>query len=457
MTTKLDGQIQPRNWRGMFAYNLPVAGAYLLFMPIGIVLQGIYATHYGIALSAIATVFFISRIFDAVTDPVIGYVADLTRAKGINRKWWIGIGGIGLVISGYFLYAPPEQISINYFMFWSLSFYLSWTIFDISHYAWGTELTKDPAARVKIFSIRGSMVYVGAISFYVLPVLPIFETTEFTPETLKYAVSIAGIYMLPALLIAMFFVPSGEFIHSGKKESIVAMFKSVLTNKPFVIYVAIYMLTGIGGGIWISLTFIVFNSYYGIGESIALIYFLGSVVGMCGLPFWLWLSNKFGKKISWSFAQCINIVCFAIPLFVVPGEYAFVFLLISTIGIFFSEGCRQGVLPSLLADIVDYGTWKFGEDKAASYFALNTLLQKMSIGIGAGFGLMLLSWFGFDPATTKVGDEDARLAVQLAFCVVPMIVVAVSLLFLSQMRITARHSEIIRKRLALRAKRSSLA
>ena len=440
--------------RRILAYNSPVAGSYLLFMPIGIVLQGIYATHFNIALTAIASVFFLARIFDAITDPIIGYLSDKTRAMGISRKWWVVIGGVNLVVCAYFLYIPPRDVSVKYFMFWSLAFYLAWTIFDVSHYAWGSELTREPGERIRIFTIRGSMVYVGAICFYVLPILPIFDSTEFTPETLKYAVGLAGIYMLPALYAAVRHVPNGEFIPDRHKETVLVQLKMIFSNKPFVTYVVIYMLTGISGGIWISLTFVVFDSYYGIGRNIAMMYFLGSIVGMCGLPFWLKLSNKVGKKISWRIAQYINIVCFSVPLFVAPGEHAFIPLLISTIGIFFSEGCRQGVLPSLLADIIDYGTWKFGADRAATYFALNTLMQKISIGVGAGAGLMILSLLGFDPTNTEIGDENARFAMQIAFCLLPMAMLLISLGFLTKVRITARHSSIIRRRLDARVQRN---
>ena len=432
----------------ILAYNSPVAGVYLLFMPIGIVLQGIYATHFGMALTAIASVFFIARIFDAISDPIIGYFADKSRAMGISRKWWVITGGVNLTACGYFLYVPPVDVSVSYFMFWSLAFYLAWTIFDVSHYAWGSELTREPGTRIKIFTIRGSMVYVGAMVFYVLPVLPIFDTTEFTPETLKYAVGLAGIYMLPTLYAAVCYVPNGEFIPDRHKESVLAQFSAVFRNKPFAVFVVIYILTGVSGGMWISLTFIIFDSYYGVSENIAMMYFLGSLVGFCGLPFWLKLSNRVGKKSGWRIAQCMHIACLSIPIFVVPGEYALILLLVSTIGIFFCEGYRQGVLPSLLADIIDYGTWKFGSDRAATYFAISTLLQKISIGVGAGSGLMLLGLLGFEPATMEVGDENARFAIQLAFCIIPAALILVSLGFLSRLRITARHSSIIRRRLA---------
>ena len=261
----------PVRLASMVWYASPVAASYLLFMPIGIVLQGIYATEFGLALTAIAGVFFVARIFDAVSDPIIGYLSDWARAKGISRKWWVASGGILLLICSYYLYIPPPNVSVGYFMFWSLAFYFAWTVLDVSHLAWGSELTREADGRLRIFNVRAAMVYTGAIAFYVLPILPLFDTREFTPTTLKYAVIIAGVMMIPALLAATRFVPNGEFVSSKRRDSIGALLRMTATNKPFLVYVAIYVLTGIGGGIWISLTFVVFNSYYGIGEYIAIL------------------------------------------------------------------------------------------------------------------------------------------------------------------------------------------
>lgn len=444
----------PVHLGAMLSYASPVAASYLLFMPIGIVLQGIYATHFGMALTSIAAVFFISRIFDAVSDPIIGYVSDRAREAGIGRKSWIIVGGLALIFCAWFLYVPPENVSTRYFLAWSIAFYLAWTIFDVSHYAWGSELTREPLTRIRIFSLRGGMVYVGAIGFYALPLLPIFESSEFTPLTLQYAVGIAAILMLISLVGAARFAPAGQFVRPTEKETLKSVLNLIVSNKPFLLYAVIFGFTGAAGGIWLSQTFIVFDKYYGIGESIALMYTMGSVAGIIGLPMWLKLATKIGKKKCWAVAQLINVCCFIVPMFVRPGENALVPLFIATMGIFFSEGCRLSVLPSLLADIVDYGTWKNGSDRAGTYFAFNTLLQKTSIGVGAGVGLWLLATLGFDPATVTVGDESAAEAVRISFGIAPSIVIGLSLLFLLPMKMSAKHSSIIRKRLHRRTARS---
>jgi Na+/melibiose symporter-like transporter len=97
-----------------FAFAAPSIAITFLFGPLALV-QGIYAMHYGVALTGIAAVLLISRLFDAVTDPLIGYFSDRARARTGTRKPFICFGGVGLVVCSYFLFIPSGEVSIVYF------------------------------------------------------------------------------------------------------------------------------------------------------------------------------------------------------------------------------------------------------------------------------------------------------------------------------------------------------
>ena len=71
----------PGIWLKTIAYSLPLIGMALLNIPTAAILSAIYAKHYGLSLAAIATVMLVARMFDAVTDPLIGYYSDRRRVK----------------------------------------------------------------------------------------------------------------------------------------------------------------------------------------------------------------------------------------------------------------------------------------------------------------------------------------------------------------------------------------
>ena len=124
------------------AFAIPSIGLAIMLGPIA-VLSGIYAKNFGLTLTTIASVMLIARVFDAVTDPIIGYCSDRWRLRTGSRKPFMLIGAILLVPCSYFLFVPGGTVSAAYFTFWYLAFYLSLTIFAIPQLAWINEFTTD--------------------------------------------------------------------------------------------------------------------------------------------------------------------------------------------------------------------------------------------------------------------------------------------------------------------------
>ena len=173
----LRSELGSRSACTMLAYALPLFALNFLVAPIMSILQGVYAKYYGLELTAIASVLVIARVFDGVTDPLIGYLSDRSQL----RKPWVLAGGGLFIICAYFLFSPPDAVSVGYFLFWYLTFYLSWTLFDICHLSWGADLAPGYEERSRLYTVRASFVIVGQSAFYALPYLPILPGNEFTP------------------------------------------------------------------------------------------------------------------------------------------------------------------------------------------------------------------------------------------------------------------------------------
>ena len=88
-------------------FSLPVVGVMFLYGPLGII-QGIYAKYFGFSLTTIAIVFMIARLFDAVSDPLIGYLSDRYYQRNGSRKRFVLLGAILLFTSSYLLYVPAD-------------------------------------------------------------------------------------------------------------------------------------------------------------------------------------------------------------------------------------------------------------------------------------------------------------------------------------------------------------
>lgn len=429
-------------------YSLPLIGVRVLYGPI-VVLQGIYAKHFGLELTTIAAVILAARLFDAVSDPVIGYLSDRSMEKTGTRKPFVAVGAVLFIVSGYLLYVPPHHVTTTYFAASFIGFYLAWTLFEIPHMAWGAELAFDSKTRSRLYALRATTSYIGVLLFFVVPLLPVFETSEVTPETLRWTAIAVSVLLLPPLYFCIKKVPDGHWMPSRTKESFRVVIASIVANKPLLKFTLAYFFFGAGAGMWFAMLFIFIDSYLGLGERFTLIYLFALIAGMVGTLVWYRLSQWLSKKQAFVVGAVLILVSIASMGLLTPSNTDITLLLLLMVVGFFGFSAMDVFAPSILADIVDYGTWKFGTDRAGIYFSVYMLVFKVSAGIGGALSLVLAGVYGFDPLVTENSAEGIY-GLRLATVFVPAVSMLVSIFFLLYLPInTGRHS-IIRKRLESR-------
>ena len=440
----------------MISYASPMVSVYFLLGPI-MILQGIYAKYFGLSLTVIGTVVLIARLFDAVTDPLIGYFSDRYQRGTGSRKVFIGSGGVLFVLSSYFLYTPSENVSAVYFLLCFLAFYFSWTLFEIPHLAWGAELAPHSQDRNRIYSFRLFGVFLGQLLFYSVPLLPFFASDEFTPQTLTWSVFIAGLIMLPLLYLCITVTPNGQKkpVSLNRQQSVWSLLSALLSNTPFLLFLAMYSFVGIGLGMWFTLFFIFVDSYLGLGNQLALVYIISTCISILTLGVWSSLAARWGKKTTWGIAVGLMAVAVASAGLLLPEESSFIPLLIINTLVTFGFAAYSILVPSMLADIIDYGTWQSGIDRGATYFSVFTLMAKATIAIGGALGLFIAGGYGFDPAA-NTHTAAAIFGLRIAIAWVPALIIFLALIFVALAPINARRHAIIRRRLDARVCRDQV-
>ena len=203
------------------AFISPQVCIYWLVAPISIV-QGFYAKHYGLPLTVIAKIVLIAMLFDAISDPLIGYWSDRYRRQGGSRKPFILAGSLVFIVAGYFLYIPPMEVTALYFAACLISVYFGYTLFEVPHVAWASELAPTANDKTYIYSLRSIAGYMGMLLFYAAPLLPLFDSNEITPQTLKFSVLCSGLLLLPMLVWCLRITPND---YSGTQTSGLSGFK----------------------------------------------------------------------------------------------------------------------------------------------------------------------------------------------------------------------------------------
>ena len=423
-------------------------------------MHGIYAKYFGLSLTNIAAVLLVCRIFDAVTDPVIGFISDRYYENRNSRKPFVIVGGFLLIFTSYFLFSPDnDNVGALYFLICMMLWYLSLTFFEVSHLPWGAELTIDAKDKTILYSFRSIGVNLGHLCFYLVPFLPFLDGREYNPQTLLWVVILAAVLMFPSLWLCCQFTPDnhqsykmGTKIVCCSRDRMVSLREEFLSNSPLMIFLITFFFYGVAGGVWFSMQYLFIDVYLGLGEYFSLLNIIGLCMGCILIGFWIRLSNIIGKKITWCGGILIYVLSMAIASQLVP-ENKNLTSLVWVMILFYSSVSAIAVLAaSLLADIIDYSTWKFGINRAATYFSLLLFSVKTTAAIGSALGLGVAGWYGFDPSATFHTPEQA-FGLRIATFGLPIPILIITLVFIAKIPMNESYHEIVRRRLKIYAKR----
>lgn len=447
--------VRPLSRKVLAAYAAPAFAQALIHGPAGAIIQGIYGKHFGVPLASLALVLLVGRIFDAVTDPVIGYLSDRVRTRWGHRKPWIVCGSLIAVVACWFLYAPPGEVTTGYFLFWFLLAYLGWTISEIPYRAWMAEISRDYDERTRIAAWRTVAMYLGFTAFYGIPFLPMFETTEFTPETLRVTAVLAAVALPLAAVIAVSIVPTGVDSRSRERQRLRDAWPALARNRPFLVLLATFAIGATGSGMAFGALFFFVDGHLGLGAALAFLFLLGAPIGALSMPLWSSVARRIGKQRTWAIGNVISATLLLLHLLIPAGPAGQPWLIAAFACVFVVSSVGVVVPLAMLADIVDYGRLRFRGDYAGSYFSVQTLTEKGVAGLGAAVGLAVAGWFGFDP---QLADQSSQgtLGLLLAFPILPAALSFLTVPLIWRFPIDERRQKIIVRRLAQREARSAM-
>jgi len=440
------------------ALSSPMIGQAFLMGPMGVV-QGIYAKYFGMALTTLAVVLLVGRVFDGVTDPLIGHFSDRFRVKKGTRKPFVLAGGLLLILCSYFLFIPPPNVSVSYFFTWTILFYLASTLYSIPMNAWVSEISSDSVERTTRFTAVVVLMRFGGLLFYLVPFLPLFATTEITPETLKLSVFVGAAIILPGLYLALKYSPDGppameekphcETGDPPKKQAFQELLNIVKQNKPFQIFMAAYMCVGLALGMSGALLFIYIDSYLGQGRIFAQLSIFGMAGGLLLIPLAYKVVVITGKKAAWFISITITLVCTAYLGFLTPGHDAYSGLITFYIALTFGSACMGVISMPLLSETIDYALLSDQTERRAAYFSVFSMMFKAEAALGMAIGLAVAGWLGFD-ATATSHDAQSGFAIHMAVSWLPCALGSIGLYFIWKFPLNERRSAIIHRRLESR-------
>lgn len=411
-----------------------------------------YSNIFGLSLAHAGTLVLVTKLYDAVSDPVMGLIADRTNTRwGKYRPYLLWIA-IPFAVAGVLAFFTPQTDNYTFkHVYAYVTYILMMTVYTAINVPYGAMLgvmTDDSREKSVFSSFRMFFAFIGSFiamgSFEpllklrqsILGTLPAEWTlADSTPADWTIAVSVIGIVC--AVLFILSFVMTRERVTEAEmakepvkensnetaKTSVAEDLKALVTNGPW------WML--LGGGIAILL----FNcvrggaaAYYfadvlGTNAIFTLALFLtvGEISQLVGVVVTVPVSEKIGKKATFLLVLVAVTVLSIIVAFLPETPAGMWALLVSQILICIAIGINSPLLWSMFADVADYSELKNGRASTGLIFSSSSMAQKFGAAFGSAIVLWVLMAFGYDNAKGAVQTPEALATIKALISWIPAI------------------------------------
>lgn len=388
-----------------FSMGCYAFGAILSYYVIYSYLQLFFTDFVGISASAVAIIFVIAKIFDAVNDPIFGVVVDMVNPKGGKYLPWLKIAAIAIPVTTVIVFLNPASDAFPMWakIVWALVSYVLWdlayTMYDAPLNSLITVTSKNLNERNYLMALVSFMVYVGGLLIVIL--VPILYPMA------GWAVTgiVIGVLCFLSMIIMPFKAKERYSVPTEKEASLKDIISCVGSNK--FLLVAVFSMV-IGSLTDVSTTLQSYFALYCLGGTqwltpIALATVLPVLIVVFFVPKLIAKVDKFQAYIV---SRIITIVITVIIYF---AGYENVMLMVVLIALRAMVAAVWNMVGTLfIADCIEYGQYKTGMRNQGIAFSLKAFVNKMVVALAGAIGMFSLSLVGY----VEGGVEQSAATIQ---------------------------------------------
>ena len=415
------------SWKVITAYGAPGIGAGYMYLLIGLYIMKFSTDVLLIAPAIMGTIFGISRVWDAISDPLVGYFSDRTKHSLGRRRLWLLLSIVPVAGSFIMVFSPPAGLQGSWLVAWMavgvIGFYSAATIFIVPHMSLGAELTGNYHERSRLYGLRHAAFTIGSIlavaSMYLL--IKAEQVSEAAVRQTAFELSaIAALATAILILFAVVRLRERADYQGRVNASPFGAFRDVWGNRHARLVLVVSFIEAIGSSVIGLLTLYVAQYVVGRPELAALIILSYMIPSTLSVPMWVPLSRRFGKIRLWMFSMMLTGLSFggmfSLPWLEPDTRLIVIFSLAVLAGL--AAGCGGTIAPSVQSDIIDYDEYMTGERKEGSYFAAFNFVHKSAIGVMILITGYVLQFSGFVP--NQVQTMQVQISMVFLYGLLPL-------------------------------------
>ena len=395
----------------ILVYSSPVLGVFTAGMLVSFYLLKFSTDVLLIGPALMGSILLAARVWDAVSDPLVGWLSDRTRSPlGRRRPWFLG-SALPFAASAVMLWSPPEGLEGSGLSLWIASavflFYTAYTTFRVPHLALGAELSRGYHDRTRVFGIMQAVESVGMLA--AAGALVLLENSDDPRASARWLSVAIGLVAAALMTWAALSLRERASYQGRGGRNPWRSFGDVVKNPHSRLLIAIFFVEQLGFSALVVLLPYLSDYVLKTPGSTGIYLFSAIAAALVSIPVWVVASRRFGKKRVWAGSVATKILLFGALFWV--GEGDIVLLALVTVGFGLMNGCGSVVGPSLKADVVDWDEAHTGERKEGSYFATWNFAQKSAGGVAVWAVGVTLALTGFVPNAeqTQSAIEGMRL------------------------------------------------
>lgn len=388
-------------------------------------------------------VILLSKVYDAITDPLEGILADRTRTPLGRRRPYLLFGIPFIFLSFFLLFYPvafrQEGVRLAYALFSYLFFSTVVSVVMLNYTALQSELTLDYHQRTLLGAARIFFSTLSSILCAVLPLQIVGMLADVRQGWIAVGTGFGLFFALPFIATVVAVRERPEFQRPLQpfrwRETLLEPFRV----RAFVYALLMYLLAFVAMDAVSSIVVYFMKNYLHRPNETSFVNGAVLVAQVLALPFYVWLSRRTSKQTGYTVGAAVWMAAMVFSFLITPESPS---VLPYVLGAFIGLGTAGivGMMYSIFPDIPDVDEWRSGQRREGIYFALVTFTRKLSSALALFLVAQVIQWAGYVPPQMEIVEGATRLveqpqsptfilALRLLFGLTPILLLAVALTF----------------------------